>query len=1631
MLNKSKGFLNMMFFITLLSIVTLSLSADSSKYHCLDNRDVDKLEDCDTNDYREFVKNTLGEDYLCDTAQTGGKLFKCPGSSKCVAHTKDCGCPTGTTEWNGFCYPTNNNPIKKVDSNKITCVKTITINKQKIETVKCGDGSCRAFDDECNTQFECPIGYLSCGVKCILLNETCTETTTCSKEGDVLCWDYTCASSYDACPTRTTCPADKVLCPDGSCQESGHCPQPKNLTVCGESEYQCTNFDCKASKSECSKNTACQAGQSLCEDGKCKQYCLEVEIIPSTTGKYRCPNGDYVDDISSCSSLMTLPENYVNCPEGGIAINTEECKYVQQSAEVICPKTKPQLCPDFSCIASGASCSKYVPSCPPHKPYKCWNNECRALLEECPTKITCPKEAPKLCQNGLCVKSQDECTARGGDTCSAYRCYDGTCVTSMELCPTHKTCGEGNIMCWNGACVSKIEECRSPSDLESCPSGMSYRCSDGTCRKTATDCPTISVCPTDLPIKCLDNSCRASLDECPTFQSCGAKVSCPDGTCAKNFTKCNTVVTCLSSKPYLCYDNSCKAQLSDCPKPPNCGKNKVLCPNGECISSRQNCKIFDPCEEDNPIRCEMNTCTDDSSQCSNKNKRCPIGYIVCPNGDCKTSEKYCDEFQCPKNKPYFCKEGVCVHDKNLCDIADNGCPYNRPEKCDNGSCVKQRSECQEFKCGEGLKRCPDGSCIEDKDEVECPLKNGCYKDRPFKCADGSCINPETSTCSIVFCPINYPFKCPNGYCVSKSSDCPTDLSSSELSDCGDGLIMCVDGRCVESSDYCRPSFECETGYSKCGDGTCRVSETICPNNVDCPAGRVRCPGTQICVKNQIECTYGKICPDGYFKCQADGLCVSDQRDCESTTNTETNGCPSGGIKCPNGRCMKSLAECSKASSACPDNSAPYLCSNGECSSSCTSTSSSSVTCSSGKVKCPTGRCVENSDEAKRTQCSNNIGCPLSKPYRCSNGECVLNSNKCDVTTVTQNGALMSNVGCDVSKPYLCSDRTCVADPSFCKSSLPCPSGSSPCYNGFCAKSGEQCNKYAGFCPISNPVHCPSGTCVDDYIKCADSFPKPTCTEGEFYCARTNECLTKKIDCFIFYEDSVTTSSSRRLLENNFVDPLSDEEFVKNHQNSKKDVISLAEEDGKKSSTSKTEGKFCYDGSIVGENEKCPTVPACKMGQFRCENGGCATELQNCPTADDIVCGAKEKKCADGLCHKDCSEVAFDGCDVGLYQCTNGLCVQDKYDCIGHSMCQEVFYPFRCINGECKATPEECGAIERLGSVKKLAYSFNKVNKAQFNFAYDPNRRPAAKIEIPGSGLTFKGNYSKLYINSIPTSILQNSDLYNNSAEFLYNVSNSIEGSEGILTFENSVMSNVFKFYNNKSEADIKFGLAGTVNIAHNEYDASGLYYYDYCLAKLNNYDLEKDTIEYGKDKGWECTERQTEEGQTEFQIKEFGVYAVILNPSRIRINYFGDTTEKNFFLENVKSILIVLAIIIVIIALIFYIFVRVTRYRQKYHENRTKILLLQQQKQEYENMTTDIFGQTLGDNINGIVYKANPAYTTTNEIKKSGTSLEEEIENLQIECRNVNDQNERLQKDIADLTEQYKVLTASIENMNK
>ena len=1609
-------------------------SIDKSKYSCMNKKQVDNVIDCDDPDYRNFIKDILGEQYTCTADNiTKGYLYKCLSTDEeCFTNTTECGCLDDGVKWKGYCYSKEHNPIEGVKSNKtkITCLNKIKSKNPSAEVFICEDGTCRFNSEECNsTVFECPIGYRSCGNKCILLNELCKFETSCTPE-EILCWDLSCAKTYDFCPTRITCPKGKVLCPDGSCQLSGHCAQPL-IRTCSDGQYQCADFSCVASKDDCKKNPVCEPGLSLCENGECRKSCQDI-IEPEN--KFRCPNGKYVDNSKLCPSDIFTPSGYIKCSNGGIALNNKECDYIQGGISITCPNSKPILCPDLSCVSLSGECNTdYIPICPPHKPYQCWNNECRKSFDECPTPISCPSDSPVLCQNGFCVKTSDECTEKQETTCPKYRCYDGTCVNSIELCPTDIYCGKNQIRCWNGACANSIDECRSTS-LDACPSTFPFRCPDGSCRNNEKDCSTISVCPPDLPIKCFDNSCRASINECPLYQTCGEnKVSCPDGTCALKYDECNTMITCRPGL-FLCSDNSCRIQLSDCPIPHKCSKNEVLCPNGVCVSSRQNCKTFDACETTYPIRCEENTCTDTLDKCSSSTKRCPEGYVQCGNGECKVSGYLCESFECPKNKPFMCPEGVCVHDESLCDIKDNGCPYNKPYKCLDGTCVENESICnKDFSCSNNLKLCPDGSCISKEDE--CPLINGCYKDRPFKCADGTCINTKTTSCSPVLCPPNLPYKCPYGNCVDNSADCSNDLFEYD-SDCEDGFLMCADGRCVESTDYCRPVFTCESSYHKCYDGTCRVSKNLCPQNVLCPKSRPYRCDDDICVKSRRECTADLVCLDGKIKCPYDGLCKSNPQECKNSPNTQNICTIFNKQMCKNSRCIDLDLDCALVSDACPDNNMPYLCPNGECTkniSECIESVDNNI-CGEGKFLCNSGRCVENKKEIIRTQCTNNIGCPLNTPYRCSNGDCVKSERNCEVTSILDD-KLYANIICDESKPYLCDDKTCVADTKFCKVSVDCASGMKKCSNGYCVSENESCNIFSGYCPEANPIHCPSGTCVDDIIKCTTAFNIPTCNEGEFYCVRLNKCLKNKLDCLLYLENAIEKSTSTknniRLLHEdleNIVNPLNDEAYIKLYKNK---IISLKEEeDDKDKDIDKIEGTICYDGTIATGDEKCPIVPACKIGQYRCENGACASDKSLCPIDDSYICVPGQKKCPDGFCHKDCSEVAFQGCDVNQYQCSNGQCLEDKYDCIGHSMCPDPAYPFRCISGECKSDPEECENIERLGNVKNLIYSFNKLNKIKFNFAYDTNGHNVANLEIPSNALKFSNNYSKIFLKEVSSSLLKDPSLYNNTAEFIFNVSNSITGSEGMLNFENSVMSPIFKFYS--KESDITFKFPGIINIAHNEYETNNLYYYDYCLAKLKGFDLNTDKLNSNSvENGWECVERQSKEGQTEFSISEFGVYAVILNPMRNKTNYFANTEAKNFFLENIKVILIVVACVVVVIALVFYIFIRVTRYRKKYHANREKIDLLKQQREEYENMTTDIFGQTLGDNMNGIIYKANPAYTVSDEIKKTGTSLEDEIERLQIECKNVSEQNERLQKDIEEITKKYEKLSESIENMNK
>ena len=116
---------------------------------------------------------------------------------------------------------------------------------------------------------------------------------------------------------------------------------------------------------------------------------------------------------------------------------------------------------------------------------------------------------------------------------------------------------------------------------------------------------------------------------------------------------------------------------------------------------------------------------------------------------------------------------------------------------------------------------------------------------------------------------------------------------------------------------------------------------------------------------------------------------------------------------------------------------------------------------------------------------------------------------------------------------------------------------------------------------------------------------------------------------------------------------------------------------------------------------------------------------------------------------------------------------------------------------------------------------------------------------------------------------------------------------------------------------------------------------------------------------------------------------------------------------------------------VYYLFSRVIRYRGKYKYNKAQIDLLKQQKEEYKQMQTDVFGQTLGDNLIGIVYSKNPGFNEEDEDMQDVGGLENEIEEIQRQCRNLEMQNEKLKENLDELQEEYKQVNSEIEELKK
>jgi hypothetical protein len=174
-------------------IILNKMECNSNEIMCMDKKCVKSISECD----QTFMKNILGINY-CENVN---EPFKCNvnGEPKCVNDTKECDCPDQYQKCNGMCVPPSlnycENPIK---SNCKTLLLGIFPNYTNIK--ECNDGSC-SIDNKCPNNITCPIGYIKCMNKCILLGSSCSiDSSSCLNQ--FKCWDGSCVDSLDKCPNR-------------------------------------------------------------------------------------------------------------------------------------------------------------------------------------------------------------------------------------------------------------------------------------------------------------------------------------------------------------------------------------------------------------------------------------------------------------------------------------------------------------------------------------------------------------------------------------------------------------------------------------------------------------------------------------------------------------------------------------------------------------------------------------------------------------------------------------------------------------------------------------------------------------------------------------------------------------------------------------------------------------------------------------------------------------------------------------------------------------------------------------------------------------------------------------------------------------------------------------------------------------------------------------------------------------------------------------------------------------------------------------------------------------------------------------------------------------------------------------
>jgi len=1388
----------------------------------------------------------------------------------------------------------------------------------------------------------------------------------------------------------------------------------------------------------------CSTGEIVCNS--LGDICLPQYQCPT---KMSCPKPYTGYNHYSCS----VDDNYIVDSQCGVGLECWDNTCISNTTDKLskcptmtsCPPVKNHVrCPDNSCVEDESDCPNYF-ECPLFLPIHCPNGDCRQSLEDCPSLIICPKILPVLCNDGSCHSLNTKCEYSSEETqcsdTSMVRCPDGSCTSSKFLCPTPMTCPKGYQKCFNGFCRPKGECYNITENIETisstCNDDNKILCNfDFSCRNDISSCPTGIICPVDKPVKCWDSSCKENINQCPEFQKCPNNMKeCPDGSCT--IDKCGTHITCSVDAPYRCFDNTCKKNPDDCPAIPSCPNDKpILCWDGRCLSNRGECQSPSICDNDAPVKCPDGLCYQSGDSCKSI-EECPAEFDQCPDGTCMRSKKDCTEKECPLNFPHKCMNGMCVSKEEYCEN-ENGCPWNKPIKCNYGECVAKDSDCKDnnAKCPESTRRCPDGSCLHNS--IKCPAESGCPVDTPIRCADGTCIKKnDKESCPIPTCPSSQPYRCENGLCVTTISSCPSEYNHSEEDK---QLVVCADSTLAHFFDECKPVFECiGTETVRCGDGSCRKDKSYCPllnENEElntCPNKTKRCDNGA-CANTNNQCLLSNGCFENsknQYKCISNGACVKDEDECEELSSkfNLANGCQNEyPIKCVGtGKCVTTESECARY--------------NG---------------CKTGEIVCPDGKCAGNIKDCKSshceiitcldpsdvicaddfTHCYNKENCEITSPFRSLTGECKKYpfSFEAFINETDSNDYTSIGIKCPEYKPYLCLDGSCVEKTSFCKSMEECPEDKQyRCFDRTCSDSQRLCETQHNKCPGLSPILCPNGNCVSDIIDCLDS----ACPYWLPYNCLNGKCEESPRECLYQYLQIDEVNESN--------DEIS-EEGIKIYGN-----------------TCEAKGEYiCNDGTCRKNKDECPLYKGCTNldKPYKCPDGSCAVSQDKCLysnktniqynyTNDSILC-------QDGIYRKECPE--FNGCtnEKPLF-CSNGHCVSSLAECAGISSCISSNNPFRCADGSCVQKLSDCrSALREFGSTNIILMTYPHL-ETNVPIVIGESNLLMASINVPSDTFLSEGVSveSRIFIQSYPKSkynktfsvydrtryddvslVYPYSDPNGNlRLEYEYTILSTVinittenktlyaeNGEKKDVTWNNNLILSVLYDFPYKHEGIIE---KKKENANSNDKKFSSMpldALTDICLGKLE--------VSTGE---WKCNGLSQEAKsynnlQLKASINSSGIYAVILDPKQ---NSKKLNVEFNFFLKYLLPITIVLILVLLILGILCYVFSRIYRYRRKYKDTKEKVRSTNIEFNMLGVRQSQIQGETLADQEEGVIFTSNPCYRNANldvssntrqledmrdkftkklkALEKNNKTLKEQTENLKDEIKRLKDYKQEMQ----------------------